>query len=245
MGEAVEDLLVSSNSSWVRAVKSASRRTRSISAPRDSTISVFDAGAAHSGDRFGPGWRAPRGGASDECPGQGYPPLGMGRHVRRRQSEFTFDDALANVSSSMEEPLGRQLAITGRVVRKRFDCSLGNHGSSLATWAVLRGADDEDGLSQRALAARIGIESPTLVRHLDRMEREGLIERTRDEHDRRVVRVSLTLAGRRSYKALRRVAEKLDAQLRSLLSPHEIETLEDVLPRIRDRWHPDETPDGR
>jgi len=70
----------------------------------------------------------------------------------------------------MEEPLGRQLAITGKLVRERFDCCLGHHGSSLATWAVLRSADDEAGLSQRELAARMSIESPTLVRHLDRMD---------------------------------------------------------------------------
>ena len=145
----------------------------------------------------------------------------------------------------MEEPLGRQLAITGKLVRERFDCCLGHHGSSLATWAVLRSADDEAGLSQRELAARMSIESPTLVRHLDRMEHDGLIARTRDEHDRRVVRVSLTPTGRQHFEALRGVAEGLDAQLRALLSPKEIETLENVLPRIRDRWHPDETPDGR
>jgi len=145
----------------------------------------------------------------------------------------------------MEDALGRQLSITGRLVRERFDGCLGEHGASLATWAVLRGAGEEEGLSQRELAARAGIESPTLVRHLDRMEHEGLIERTRDEHDRRVVRVSLTKAGRRQYDTLRRVATNLDAQLRSLLSPHEIETLESVLPRIRDRWHPDATRAGR
>jgi MarR family transcriptional regulator for hemolysin len=145
----------------------------------------------------------------------------------------------------MEEPLGRQLSITGRVVRERFDGCLGHYGSSLTTWAVLRSADDEAGLSQRELAARMSIESPTLVHHLDRMEHEGLIARTRDEHDRRIVRVSLTPTGRRRYTELRGVAANLDAQLRSLLSPHEIETLEQVLPRIRDRWHPDPTQDGR
>ena len=58
----------------------------------------------------------------------------------------------ANVSSPMEEPLGRQLSITGRVVRDRFDGCLGHYGSSLATWAVLRSADEEAGV--RACACR-------------------------------------------------------------------------------------------
>jgi len=81
----------------------------------------------------------------------------------------------------MEEALGRQLAITGRMVRERFDGCLNEHGASLTTWAVLRSAHDEDGLSQRELASRMSIESPTLVRHLDRLEEEGLVVRRRDE----------------------------------------------------------------
>ena len=139
----------------------------------------------------------------------------------------------------MEEPLGRQLAITGRMVRERFDTCLSQHGASLTTWAVLRSAEHEDGLSQRELAARMSIESPTLVHHLDRLEDEGLVVRRRDEQDRRVTRVGLTAAGHRRYAELREVAASVDAQLRGLLSDDEIATLEHALLRIRDQWHPE------
>jgi MarR family transcriptional regulator for hemolysin len=141
----------------------------------------------------------------------------------------------------MEETLGRQLAITGRIVRERFDGCLNEHGASLTTWAVLRSAHDEDGLSQRELASRMSIESPTLVRHLDRLEEEGLVVRRRDEQDRRVVRVGLTPAGHRRYAELRDVAASVDSQLRALLDNDEIEILERALHRIRDQWHPNAT----
>jgi MarR family transcriptional regulator, transcriptional regulator for hemolysin len=139
----------------------------------------------------------------------------------------------------MEEPLGRQLAITGRLVRERFDARLGQHGASLATWVVLRSAEREHGLSQRELADRLSIEGPTLVRHLDRMEQEGLVTRCRDERDRRVVRVALTPAGRRRHAALKSVAADVDARLRAMLSADELATLERVLARVRDEWHPE------
>ena len=141
----------------------------------------------------------------------------------------------------MEEPLGRQLSITGRLVRERFDACLNQHGASLTTWAVLRTADHEAGLSQRELASRMSIESPTLVRHLDRLEDEGLVIRRRDEEDRRVVRIELTPAGRRRYAELREVAASVDAQLRSLLDHDEVAILERALHRIREHWHPDAT----
>jgi MarR family transcriptional regulator for hemolysin len=149
----------------------------------------------------------------------------------------------------MEEPLGRELAVTGRQVRDRFDACLGQHGASLATWVVLRCAEREDGLSQRELARRVNIEGPTLVRQLDRMEHDGLVERCRDAVDRRVVRVCLTPTGRQRHAELVSVAATLDAQLRTLLTDDEIETLRRVLPRIRECWHPDagngERGDGR
>jgi MarR family transcriptional regulator for hemolysin len=137
-----------------------------------------------------------------------------------------------------DEPLGRLLAVTGRLVRDRFDAVLGQHGASLTTWVVLRSAHREDALSQRELAQRMSIESPTLVAHLDRMEEEGLVVRRRDERDRRVVRVGLTPQGRRRHTELREVATKLDAELRALLLHDEIETLERVLPRIAAEWNP-------
>jgi DNA-binding MarR family transcriptional regulator len=144
-----------------------------------------------------------------------------------------------------DEPLGRLLAVTGRLVRDRFDAALGQHGASLTTWVVLRTAGREDPPSQRELAHRMGIEGPTLVAHLDRMEDEGLVARRRDDRDRRVVRVALTARGRRRHDELREVAGKLDAELRGLLRADEIETLERVLPRIAAEWHPEATEEER
>ena len=58
------------------------------------------------------------------------------------------------------------------------------------------------------------------------------------------VRGEVRLAGRRRHAELAQVAAGVDAQLRALLTAREVETLERVLPRIRERWHP-EAGDGR
>jgi len=50
--------------------------------------------------------------------------------------------------------------------------------------------------------------------------------------------VCLTDAGRARHAALRAVAADVDGQLRSLLTTDEARTLERLLLRIRDRWHP-------
>ena len=54
----------------------------------------------------------------------------------------------------------------------------------------------EGSLTTSALARRISLSPSTVVGILDRLERRQLILRTRDQSDRRVVRVSVTAKGR-------------------------------------------------
>lgn len=134
----------------------------------------------------------------------------------------------------MEERVGRLLALTAKAVRARFEAELAADGASLATYVVLHDAVAATGLSQRELAERIGLEGPTLTRHLDRMEAEGLIVRRRDPHDRRVWRIEPTAAGRRLYERLRRTADRLERTLTSGLEAAEIQALRDLLTRLRE-----------
>ncbi len=135
----------------------------------------------------------------------------------------------------MEERLGRLLALTGKVVREHFDRSLVAVGSSLGTYVVLRTVAQRPGVSQRQLAASLGIEGPTLTHHLDRMAADGLIERVRNRADRRVSYVELTPAGRVHLDRVEAYAEVQDKELRSLFTPEEAATLAELLIRTRDR----------
>lgn len=130
----------------------------------------------------------------------------------------------------MKELLGRQIGRTGRVTQAWFDARLAEHGGSLVGWIVLNNIEHEP--SQRELAGKMFVKAPTLVAHLDRLERDGFVERRRDEADRRVVRVSITPAGRRLRQRLRRVAETCDEEIRSLLSENEQRVLERALGRL-------------
>jgi MarR family transcriptional regulator, transcriptional regulator for hemolysin len=132
----------------------------------------------------------------------------------------------------MDEPLGKSLANSFKALREYMDARMAEHGASMATWLVLHHAFEAPDLSQSQLAARLDIEGPTLVRHLDRLEADGLLERRRDVSDRRVVRVRLTPAGRDAETRLRSIAHGVNIELRKLLgNDHEI--VERSLERIR------------
>jgi MarR family transcriptional regulator for hemolysin len=100
----------------------------------------------------------------------------------------------------------------------------------------LKHAAENEGSSQRALAEHMHIEPPTLVRHLDKLADEGLVERRRDEQDRRVARVYMTAAGRRRLEELGQVQAEVDRELRSLLTGREIDVLGTTLMRIHEHF---------
>ena len=128
--------------------------------------------------------------------------------------------------------VGRDLAMLAKALRARFSARLAEAGASFPAWAVLSCAIAEEGLSQRELAERIGIEGATLTKHLDRLEADGLIARRRDSADRRIVRVSPTPAARRLHIRLAAVAAGLDADLVAGLSPEEVSGLRRLLAHL-------------
>jgi DNA-binding MarR family transcriptional regulator len=70
-------------------------------------------------------------------------------------------------------------------------------------------------LGVRELAAREGISAPSMTRYLDRLEKAGLIVRTRSPQDARRIRLALTPKGVRVLRSVRRrrtvwLAERLE-----------------------------------
>ena len=70
--------------------------------------------------------------------------------------------------------------------------------------ALLAQIRHHPGLGARELAAREGVSAPSMTRYLDRLERAGLIVRTRSPEDARRVRLALTPKGVRVLRSVRR-----------------------------------------
>ncbi len=132
----------------------------------------------------------------------------------------------------METTIGRLLYLTHRTVHEELDRRLSQHGASLWNWVLLKEAAHAEGASQRELAQHMGIEPPTLVRQLDKLAEDGLVERRPDPDDRRVVRVVVTPAGLERLQELHAVVHELDAELRGILTKRDVEVLSRALPRI-------------
>ena len=132
------------------------------------------------------------------------------------------------------EPIGLFLTRTARNVSRAFEAALVEGGGSLASWLVM--ASIRGGLhqSQREIADTIGVEGPTLTHHLNRMESDGLVTRTRNQSNRRVHDVALTPAGERAFLSLVGVVQDFDQRLRAGFTERELESLRTLLQRLGD-----------
>jgi MarR family transcriptional regulator for hemolysin len=126
-------------------------------------------------------------------------------------------------------PIGLQLARTSKAVGRAFNDALAEAGGSLPVWLILATLRGEAHASQQALARGIGIEGPTLTRHLDQLEAAGLVRRLPSPDDRRALLVEPTEAGLELHARLLDVVIAFNRSLTAGLSQDELEALRRAL----------------
>jgi len=126
-------------------------------------------------------------------------------------------------------PLGLQLARTSKSVGRAFNDALVEAGGSLPVWLILTTLRGEAHASQQELARAIGIEGPTLTRHLDQLEAARLVRRVPHPDDRRAVLVEPTEAGVELHGRLLGVVIEFNRRLTAGLSQEELDALRRTL----------------
>ena len=129
-------------------------------------------------------------------------------------------------------PIGLRLNQAARAVGRAFDEALAGAGGSLPVWLILLNLTARRPDTQRELAEAVGIREATLTHHLNAMNADGLITRTRDAANRRVQVVTVTDKGHQAFLRLRAAAVAFDAKLRTGLDDADEATLATLLTRL-------------
>ena len=114
-----------------------------------------------------------------------------------------------------------------------FQSSFKAQGLTMTQYNILRiliGAKEP--IPCQVVGERLIQRVPDVTRLLDRMEKEGLVERVRSAEDRRVVLVSVTREGRKRCKRLTQPTLALHDQQMQALSTSELRQLESLLARL-------------
>ena len=131
------------------------------------------------------------------------------------------------------ESIGYLLRDASRRILGAMQRQLDPYGLSMPQYFVLRELYENEGLTQRELANRVGVLEPTIVATLDALEQSGLVARVRSTTDRRKIGVMLTPAGEGLRDTLLgHAATVLDRALAGV-SAEEIAGLRATLQRIK------------
>jgi len=138
------------------------------------------------------------------------------------------------------DAIGPLLHGTARAWRLKLDERLKPMGLSQAKWRTLMHLSVAPGpLTQAEIASHLGIEEPTLVTLLHRLEDEHWVARKNASHDRRCKTVHLAPRAQRVIEQISSAAFKLRHELLDDISPAELRTCIRVLDRIRQKAEKD------
>jgi DNA-binding MarR family transcriptional regulator len=124
------------------------------------------------------------------------------------------------------------LAQLGATASEQFAQALAEHGLTPALVGVLRVLQFEPGISQQALAERLGLVPSRVVAFVDELEGRGWIARARDKVDRRVNVLTVTKAGGEAFKVIASIARTHERRTTAGLEGHERAVLLGLLGKL-------------
>jgi DNA-binding MarR family transcriptional regulator len=136
-------------------------------------------------------------------------------------------------SSGIEHDLGFLLSRASGLVVRATQAALSAHGLRVRTYSVLvLACESAAGVSQRELAAVLGLDPSQVVALVDELVGAGLVERRAPEADRRTRLVVPTDAGLRAREAAAGAVDEAAEAPLALLGDAERDRLRDMLTRI-------------
>ncbi|MBI1203856.1 MAG: MarR family transcriptional regulator [Rhodopseudomonas sp.] len=136
-------------------------------------------------------------------------------------------------SPSDRQRFGFIFSVLARRWRRLLDTRLAAVGLTDATWTPLIHLFElGDGISQKDLAARVGLDGSSLVRLLDILTERGLVARRVSDSDRRANLIYLTDAGHAAVVDIRRLLTEAERDMLAEIGDDEIATMLAAFERI-------------
>ena len=148
-------------------------------------------------------------------------------------SLFTLPEArIARENRSVHSSTGYWVTRLARAMECDFENRLNVHGVSRAACAILSAITNDGRNTPAALASFIGIDGAAITRHLDRLEKQGLLVRERSTTDRRSVNLKLTRKGSRLVPKLVADSKATNAKFLAGLTSAEKKALQEIIQQM-------------
>jgi MarR family transcriptional regulator for hemolysin len=138
------------------------------------------------------------------------------------------------MSLDLKRQLIAQLIESSRLLRNYIEHRAKSRGTTRAQWIVLFRLRQQEGLSQVDLADVMELQPISLVRLLDRLVDQGLLERRPHPTDRRANQLYLTDTGRRLVDDLDSLRDSIASETLRSISAASLQTVLNVLLQVKD-----------
>jgi DNA-binding MarR family transcriptional regulator len=143
-------------------------------------------------------------------------------------------DLVSGLPAEFHERSGYLLTRAHHRLRRISDETLVTLGVQARHFGVLAELSTAGSAAQHELASRLRVTEPAMVSIIDELERDGLVERTRDPRDRRRYAVALTPAGTARLAEARQRLDIVQQQLAGALGERGDAELHGLLTKILD-----------
>jgi MarR family transcriptional regulator, organic hydroperoxide resistance regulator len=140
-------------------------------------------------------------------------------------------DAIA-VSTNTQIGLGKRLRLAHMAFSRGLRLELAKEDVSFGQFVHLERLWEQDGLTQKELSKRVGVEMASSTAILAELEARGFVRRERNEQDRRAINVFLTPAGTALKPRLLACAARVNGRARAALPADAVEQLMTALDAI-------------
>lgn len=126
-----------------------------------------------------------------------------------------------------------QLRRVMAAMRGRFHRELHAHGLTFPQWFIVKSLRRDGRRTAKELADILGVTPANVTGIVDRLERDGLVTRSRGNEDRRVVYVRLTEAGHRKAEEILGFGARVLGDLFDGWTADDLAAFRDMLARVK------------
>lgn len=133
---------------------------------------------------------------------------------------------------NLENCIGFLTNVQAKKLAEAFNNRLMDKGITRVQWIALYYLDRYESLSQMELAEKLNIKPSSVVRLMDRMERDGLVERVKNPEDRRAYNLIFTDKGREFWDTIKGEGEIMGDIFTKGISPEDLNVFIKVLEQM-------------
>ena len=139
---------------------------------------------------------------------------------------------------SLQDSLGFMLNVAARQMRRALVQRLNAFGLTptqyITLWSLYECGEE---IPQSQLGKKLFLDNPTMTGIIDRMERDGFLERVPDENDRRVIKVRLTKKSKTLRGQIEEIATEIDQRTAKMLNESVYNQTLEILRRLTLHGH--------